>query len=222
MSLPCLRRWCHPFYRHLGLSPGTPKGGRGEEMGEQHEDIPCGYLPALPLQHLACLLLQGCSCVLGMWQRGETPPPQPLSATASHSSMRPLGQGQEGCLRSQTPEDGEVSALHFTACPKSRDIPFLPSSLGLGYSFGGTKACRGVKQSSFPGCNLGCPASREGWPGRGAALWIPQPPGQAQCPEPSSGLRSRPPPALEEYRWLMPSACMKYPICRETKGALCY
>lgn len=52
-----------------------------------------------------------------------------------------------------------------------------------------------------------------GGPGAGGRLLLPPAVPRSRA----RGLR-----ALGAHRWLMPSACMKYPICCGTKGALCY
>lgn len=108
--------------------------------------------PSPSLSAPCCLLLQGCSCVLGIWAgRGRaSSTAQPLFATVSHSPMEPLGsamsQGQEGCSGSQTPGDDEVIFPHFTACSKNRerDILYLASTLEAWLLFWGSKIMRGV------------------------------------------------------------------------------
>lgn len=106
--------------------------------------------PSPSLSAPCCLLLQGCSRVLGIRAgRGHaSSTAQPLFATVS--PMEPLGsamsQGQEGCSGSQTPGDDEVTFRHLTACPRNRerDILFLASSLGAWLLFWGSKTVQGV------------------------------------------------------------------------------
>lgn len=210
------------------------------EMGERHEDIQRGYfLQPSPAGTLICHCSWGCCRVLGVQAgRGQAAsPPQPLSATISHGSAGPWGSavslGWEGCcLGSQTPGGRwgwfpPFSQQGQTACPKNRDTPFQASSLGGWLLFWRDK----IMQEGDPGeaeqfSRLSLkvfPPEEERVAGqRGWLLPSPAPRDRHRAPEPSAGPCSQPLRGLEEYRWLMPSACMKYPICWETKGALCY
>lgn len=105
LAVTVLRTWRCPFPTCKGgviHFTGTKMGNRGEKMGKQHDDIPYGYFPLLPCQHLACLLLQGCSCVReGDMSPALLSPSLPLLVTA-HGLCHVPGTGGMSGVSSDT------------------------------------------------------------------------------------------------------------------------
>lgn len=133
---PACRSGVTLFYRHHGLSPGAMEGDGGGKLVTNMRISNVDIFQPSPASTLPACCSRGCSRVLGV-QAGKghaTSPPQPLSATISHSSVGPQGSavspGQEGCLGSQTP--GMVGLVPPTSwqghasCPKTRDTHHVP------------------------------------------------------------------------------------------------
>lgn len=119
---PACKSGVTPFYRHQGLSPGTTGGDRGGERVKSMRLSNADSFQPSPASNLPARRPQGCSCVSGGGHAAS--PPQPLSATVSHSSAglhgSALSPGWECCLGSQTPrDDGAGVPPPFTAATHS-------------------------------------------------------------------------------------------------------
>lgn len=149
MSLPYSQRWCHPFYRRHGLSPGTTKGDRGEKMGEQHEishvDIfqpfPVGALPACCSRD--ALVSSGCG-------QGGDMPPALLSPSLPLLVTVPWDLWALPCPRDRRDVWGlRPPGMVGSVSPTSQHVQKTGTSLswprvwGFGYSFWRMKPCRG-------------------------------------------------------------------------------
>lgn len=151
MSLPYLQRRCQPFYRHHGLCPGIMKGDKEEKMGKQHEDVPCGYFPALPYQHLAACCSRGAPVSLGFGQGGDVPPAllspslPPLVTVPWNLWALPCPRDRRdvralrppGMMRLFSP-----TSQHVRKTGKGTSFSW-PRLWRLGCSFGGAKSCEG-------------------------------------------------------------------------------
>lgn len=154
--------------------------------------------PSPSLSAPCCLLLQGCSCVLGIWAgRGHaSSTAQPLFATVSHSPMEHLALPcprdrrdvralrPPGMMRLFSP-----TSQHVQKTGKGTSFSW-PRLWRLGCSFGGAKSCEGctwVKWSSFPDHNLGSPRLQSGVPVQISCLLLAAAPQDRHCPRAERG-----------------------------------